>query len=216
MGDRSKKTDGDNKPKRQCWGILFLDFLILMMDLLRVVSVIALVIVVVPLVFAGICAVILFLWGRKMSPWLSYCRGGLYRMYFFVYYPVRIVFIGVVAHEIARRVIYKNGRQPEVRMIRQACVGIASISVLYLIPATLGGCSRFESEFMRQKEAWPEVHQAELQRFLDYAFPGEPISVFVDTLCRNYNWKWILMVIPTLMSLAFSLYMTRGELFPWW
>ena len=91
----------------------------------------------------------------------------------------------------------------KVRMIRQASIGIALISLLYLIPAGIRGCGGFESEFMRQKEAWPEVHQAELQRFLDYAFPGEPISVFVDTLCRNYNWKWMMMVILASLSMVF-------------
>ena len=124
-------------------------------------------------------------------------------MYFFVYYPVRILFIGVIAHEIARRVFHMDYDHAKVRMIRQACLGIALISLLYLIPAGIRGCGGFESEFVRQKEAWPEVRQDELRRFLDYAFPGEPISAFVDTLCRNYNWKFMMMVILASLSMVF-------------
>ena len=75
-------------------------------------------------------------------------------MYFFVYYPVRILLIGVLTHVIFQYMFDLSLCDSIAVMSRFACVGIVLISLLYLIPAGITGCSEFESEFMRQKEAW--------------------------------------------------------------
>ena len=184
-----------------------------MLVLIRMGAWVSLVIVFAPLVFSGLGALVLFFWGSKMSPWLSYCRGGLYRMYLFVYYPVRVLPILGITHEIIRRASVMGHNDDRARKIRLSCKIIASVSLLYLIPAGLSGCDGFAAEFMRQKEAWPQDRQEELQRFLDYAFMGQPESAFVDTLCRSYNWKWILMLILASLALALSSAVTQGQPF---
>ena len=214
MAYRGGDTYGDSERPREFWFDRLQENCAILWRLCRFFAWLLVVIIFVPVAFAILAALVLFLWGRKMSPWLSYCNGGLYRMYFFVYYPVRILFIGVLAHVIFQYVFGLELVDSIAVIPRFACVGIVLISLLYLIPAGITGCSEFESEFMRQKEAWPEDRQAELQQFLDSVFPGEPISAFVDTLCRNYNWKWMLMIMLASVQYAFIVFLTRDPC-PW-
>ena len=184
-----------------------------MLVLMRMGAWVTLVIVFAPLVFSGLGALVLFFWGSKMSPWLSYCRGGLYRMYLFVYYPVRVLPILGITHEIIRRASVMGHNDDRARKIRLSCKIIASVSLLYLIPAGLSGCDGFEAKFMRQKELWPQKRQVELPRFLDSAFPGQPMSALFNAHCRSYNGKWISMLILACLSLALSSVVTQGKPF---